>query len=225
MPCQALRNVPHKKLDLAIEDLSSIEDPKTKNVKKKMLHKYYEANIPVKYWSLEMKRDFAGGKNILEYYSQITEDITSTYKKGLAACFAGSFGVGKTMCSTNILKRATEKGFSGLFVNLNDIISALKSNEQFQARQELLQTDFLVIDEFDSRYMSTQASSDFYGRTLEDVLRSRIQNRVPIILCTNNPNPTMSFEGTLQQSISSLFNNVDIFPFFGEDYRVKEGLS
>jgi len=225
MSCQSLRNVPHQKLDLALSDLEPIEDIKKRSRLKQALHRYYEANIPVKYWNLEMKRDFTGGKDLLVYYDDITKDILAIYKRGIAICFAGSFGVGKTMLATNILKRALEKGFSGLYVNLNDIISAMKSHEQFQARQELLQTDFLIIDEFDPRYMSSQASSDFYGRTLEDILRNRTQNKLPIIMCTNSPNPNLSFEGSLQQSISSLFNLVDLVPFLGEDYRPKEGIS
>lgn len=127
-----------------------------------------------------------------------------------------------TLLVTNVLKRALEKGYSGLFVNLNDIISAMTSGEQFKARQELLKTDFLVIDEFDPRYMANKASSDFYGRVLEDLLRNRTQNTLPILMCTNSPNPNLSFEGSLQQSISSLFNYVDLVPSLGEDYRPKE---
>jgi len=224
MQCQALRNIPRLKLDLALADLESVEDLRLKAIKKKVLHRYYEANVPVKYWDLEMRRDFTGDKALLKYYDKLTEDISGIYKRGVAVCFAGNFGIGKTMLVTNVLKRAVEKGHSGLFVNLNDIISAQRSGEQFHARQELLRTDFLVVDEFDPRYMaSTQASTDFYGRVLEDVLRNRTQNRLPILMCTNSPNPNLSFEGSLQQSITSLFNYVDLVPTLGEDYRPKEG--
>ncbi len=223
MPCQALRNIPHLKLDLYLQDLNKEENDQQRLVKKKAIHRYYDANIPVKYWDLEMKRDFTGDKFLLQYYEKLTEDLTVSYKSGIAICLAGNYGTGKTMLVTNILKRALEKGYSGLFVNLNDIISATRSAEAFKSRQELLQTDFLVIDEFDPRYMANQASSDFYGRVLEDVIRHRTQNRLPILMCTNSPNPTMSFEGALQQSISSLFNYVDLVPSLGEDYRPKEG--
>ena len=224
MQCQALRNIPRLKLDLALAELEYEEDIKLRSVKKKALHRYFEANIPVKYWNLEMRRDFTGDKALLQYYEKLTEDLSGIYKRGVAVCFAGNFGIGKTMLVTNVLKRALEKGYCGLFVNLNDIISAQKSSEQFHARQELLRTDFLVVDEFDPRHMAvTQASTDFYGRVLEDVLRNRTQNRLPILMCTNSPNPNLSFEGALQQSISSLFNYVDLVPSLGEDYRPKEG--
>jgi DNA replication protein DnaC len=223
MQCQALRNVPRLKLDMALSDLENEKDNKLKSIKKKALHRYFEANIPVKYWNLEMTRDFTGDRSLLEYYNRLTNDITESYKKGIAVCFSGNFGCGKSFLVTNVLKRSIEKGYSGLFVNLNDIISSMKSGEQFQARRELLKVDFLVIDEFDPRYMANQASSDFYGRVLEDVLRNRTQNRLPILMCTNSPNPNLSFEGILQQSISSLFNYVDLVPSLGEDYRPKEG--
>lgn len=223
MPCQALRNVPRKKLDIALHELESEQDPAVKALKNKLLHRYFDANIPVKFWELEMKKDFHGYKTLLDYYDNLTQDIHGVYKKGTAVCFAGSYGIGKSFIITNILKRAVEKGYSGLFVNLTDIVSSMKSNEQFQARQELLNVDFLTVDEFDPRYMATPAASDFYGRVLEDVLRTRVQNKLPIFMCTNSPNPVMSFDGDLQQSISSLFNYVDIIPLLGEDYRPKEG--
>lgn len=126
-----------------------------------------------------------------------------------------------TTAVTSILKRAVEKGFSALYVNLNDIMSVIKSPDAHYARQELFKIDFLVIDEFDPRYMSTDSSSDFYGRVLEDILRNRAQNKLPLFLCTNSPNVIQSFNAEIKQSISSLMNYVKIQPVLGTDYRKK----
>ena len=111
---------------------------------------------------------------------------------------AGSFGIGKTLAVTNILKQALAKGYSSLYVTLEDIITAVRSKAYFEARQELLTINFLVIDELDPRYMATDASADFHGRLLESVLRHRTGNKLPLFLCTNTisptTNPKMEFE-------------------------------
>jgi DNA replication protein DnaC len=145
------------------------------------------------------------------------------YKKGTSICLAGQFGLGKTMLVTNVLKKAVAKNYSGLYVSLGDIVSSMKSGESYTARKELLNTDFLVIDEFDPRYMATDAASDFYGRVLEDILRNRSQNKLPIFMCTNSPNPVGAFNGSIHESMSSLMNYVKIIPVLGKDYREKEG--
>lgn len=223
MKTQILQNVPRSKLDIELEkiDSSNLPDSK-KNALKKAYHRYYEANIPIKYWFLEMERDFTGFEGLLLNYKEITSDMSITYKNGKILCFAGNYGIGKTLLCTNVLKRAVEKGYSGIYTSLTDIVSAQKTFEAPHARKELLTVDFLVIDEFDPRYMATDAASDFYGRVLEDILRNRSQNRLPLFMCTNSPNPVMSFNGSLQQSIKSLMNYVELIPALGSDYRAKE---
>ena len=219
--CQALRNVPEAKLRIHLERIEN--DPgleeKNKHVLKQAYVRYYGANIPVIYWNKEMTRDFKGDPQLLKVYTDIAQNIDKVFADGISLCFAGSFGLGKTLACTNILKRATEKGLTALYVTLNDIISATTSDEKFLARQELLNTHFLVIDEFDPRYIANAQVSDFFGRVLEDVLRSRTQNNLPLFLCTNSPNVLESFQGSLKQSIGSLMNHVKMVPVLGKDYR------
>jgi DNA replication protein DnaC len=224
MKCQALRNIPDTKRDFELElILSKYDDMEKRSLVKKAVLRYFDANIPVKYWQLEVNRDFKGDKSLFDFYKNITTDLNESYRKGAAYCFAGKYGLGKTMVITNILKRALEKGFSGIYVNLGDIVSAMKSNESFIARRELLKTDFVMIDEFDPRYMATDSASDFYGRVLEDVLRNRSQNKLPIFMCTNSHNPVSGFNGAIQESITSLMNYVKVIPVLGKDFRIQEG--
>jgi len=93
---------------------------------------------------------------------------------------------------------------------------------KMSARNELLMVDFLVIDEFDPRFMPTASSSDLFGRIMEDVFRCRAQNKLPIFMCTNSPNIAGSFEGSIGLSLSSLMNYVSMIPVLGKDFR-KEG--
>jgi len=189
----------------------------------KRIQRYAEANIPVTYWALEMEHHFTGDPSLKEKYLEITQDLRKSYQEGIAICFAGNHGRGKTLTCCNILKRAVEKNFSGLYVNLNDIVSVML-NGQFEdkglARRELLMVDFLVIDEFDSRYMSNDKASDLFGKILEEIFRTRSQNSLPILMCTNDVDVKKSFTGAIKESIESLMSTVKTIPVLGKDQRL-----
>ena len=183
------------------------------------LNRYAEANVPIKYWYLDMK-SFKGDPILSKTYNSICEDLSNVYNTGKSVCFAGSYGIGKTYTVTNILKRAVEKGFSALYVTLGDIVAQIISGpDKFSTRKLLMTVDFLVIDEFDPRYMPTDAASDLYGRTLEDVLRRRAENNMPLFMCTNSPNVVDSFQGSIKRSITSLMHHVQIVTALGGDFR------
>jgi len=187
--------------------------------------RYAEANIPVEYWNLSMKENFHGFSGLLKKYNQISSDISSTYKNGFNICFAGSHGLGKTFTSVSILKYAALKGYSCFYTNLGDIISNIAGNnveDKVFVRKELMMLDFLVIDEVDPRYIASDQAADLYGRILEDIIRARIQNKLPIIMCTNSPNVVGTFNGPLQKSIASLMKLVEVMPVLGADYRASK---
>lgn len=129
-----------------------------------------------------------------------------------------------TMVCANILKEATKRGYQCLYVTLSDIVSNAVSNssDKYTAKRELMMTDFLVIDEFDGRHMGSGAGADLFGRLLEDILRKRIENQLPLFMCTNSTNVIDSFEGDLKQSIGSLMSRVDMVPVLGKDFRKGE---
>jgi DNA replication protein DnaC len=166
--------------------------------------------------------DFLGDKILLEKYTEVTQDLKISYQQGISLAFAGSHGLGKTLVSTNILKRAVEKGYSGLYVTLNDIIACTInsiSEDRGLARRALLTVDFLVIDEVDPRHIGSDQAADLFGRILEDIFRTRAQNKMPIFMCTNSPKIIDSFTGPIKQSIESLMNYVKIVTVLGKDYR------
>lgn len=190
------------------------------------LLRYSEANIPVRYWNLSVSpEEFSGDKILLNKYEEVSKDIRDSYQKGVCLCFAGSNGLGKTLISTSILKRAVEKGYTALYTTLSDIVNVLvsaSSEEKNIARKELMQVDFLVIDEFDPRHMGSENAADLFGRILEDVLRNRTQNTLPLFLCTNSPSVLDSFSGPIKMSIGSLMNYVTTVSVLGKDQR-KQG--
>jgi DNA replication protein DnaC len=223
----SLNNVPKKKL---LEVLSTIENGQDsiqdKHIKLLAINRYAESNIPVEYWTLKMDRDFVGDPRLLEKYNEYVSDLKKSYVSGASICFAGSHGLGKTMTVTCILKKASQKGYSCLYTTLSDIVSVLTNNlsneEKYLARKELVMVDFLVIDEFDSRFMPSENAADLYARSLESVFRTRSQNKLPTLMCTNSPNVVESFNGPLKSSIDSLMKGyLKVFPVFGEDFRKK----
>lgn len=225
--CKALNNVPNKKL---LEKINSIENNpedsvSTKSLKINVVNRYAESNIPVEYWSLKMEKDFIGDPNLLIKYNEYIKDIKSSYINGTSICFAGSHGRGKTLVTTNILKHACHKGYNCLYTTLSDMVNVLTQavgEDRYLARKELLMVDFLAIDEFDSRFMPSENAADLYARNLENIFRSRIQNKLPTIMCTNSPNIIESFNGALKASLESLTKGyLEIFPVFGPDYRKK----
>lgn len=227
-----LNNIPPRKLALALEgtvkacetcgpkNLKLDQTCKTCQIRNDSLIRYAGANIPVIYWDLEMNRNYEGDEILLKKYQELTSDLMQTYKQGISLCFAGGFGVGKTLSVCCILKRAVERGFSALYVNLTDMVNVLLyAEEKHQARKDLLMVDFIVIDEFDPRYIMGEKSGELFGKILEEVFRNRTQNGLPNFFCTNSANVVESFTGPLKQSIGSLFANVRTIPVLGKDFR------
>jgi len=168
-------------------------------------------------------KDFKGDQVLLKKYEEIVSDLHASYGEGLCLCFAGAHGTGKTMLVTNVLKRAVEKGYQCLYTTLSDIVSNATSspNEQkYKMRRELMMVDFLVIDEFDPRWMAaTDSSTDLFGRQLEEVFRRRSENNMPLFMCTNSPNVVDSFQGPIRDSMESLMNYTKVITVLGKDFR------
>lgn len=219
---KSLNNIPVKKLEVKIEEIkASNADDKIKTYKIISLNRFSESNVPIEYWDLWMS-DFKGDKILLEKYNEYILDLKKSYINGKSMCFCGSHGVGKSMTLTNILKFACLKNYNCLYTTLSDIVSASISNsdEKFIIKKELNTVDFLVIDEFDPRFIGSDNASDLYARTLENVFRTRSQNKLPTLMATNSPNIVQSFSGQLQKSLESLFNGyLENVPVLGKDFR------
>jgi DNA replication protein DnaC len=223
---RALNNVPSKKLQeelLAIQNSSDTLE--IKNVKLIALNRYAESNIPLEYWQLRMDKNFIGDPRLKQKYDEYVSDIKKSYITGNSICLAGNHGVGKTMTTTCILKKASQKGYACLYTTLSDIVNVLtqgSGEDKFLASRELRLVDFLVIDEFDPRFMATDNAADLYARSLEGVFRARSANKLPTLMCTNSPNVVDSFNGPLRASIDSLMKGyIKVFPVLGDDIRKK----
>lgn len=219
---KSLNNIPLKKLQSKIEEIKSLEiEEKFKNMNIASVNRFCEANIPVEYWDLAMK-DFKGSKNLKDLYDSYTLDLKKSYIDGKSFCLCGAHGVGKSMTLANILKMACLKNYSCLYTTLSDAVTAMTYNneEKFVIKKELNTVDFLVVDEFDPRFIASENAGDLYARTVEHIFRTRSQNKLPTLMASNSPNVLNSFSGQLQKSLESLFNGyLESIAVLGKDYR------
>lgn len=184
-------------------------------------NRYADSNIPVDYWDLDMK-DFKGSPILKKVYAESAETLPKMYQTGWTVCLAGDHGIGKTMTTTCLLKKACQKNYICLYTTLNDIVSALidsSGEEKFLARRELMVVDFLAIDELDSRFIGSEQTAELFGRMLEHIFRTRTQNKMPVIICTNSPNPVEAFSGPIKRSLDSLMSRVQFVPVIDKDHR------
>lgn len=188
------------------------------------LDKYALSNIPVEYWTKSFK-DFEGDKNFKKIIRDRMMDIDSLYDSGKSLIFSGNLGTGKTYTACCFLKLAVTNGYSGLYTTMADVVANMLSSSVDTSRyySELISKDFLTIDEFSSHWIfPSERAEQTFGTSLEYVLRTRFQNQLPTILCSNDNDIDQIFGGFFAKSFKSLRSrHVDVFLVGGKDYRRK----
>lgn len=180
-----------------------------------------DSNIPVGYWFTKMK-DFIGPPKFKEVVENYMSNIKDRFLDGESVCFAGNQGTGKTMSSICILKKAIKNGFSVYYTTASDIMSEMTNYENNWVIRETLRTvDFLVIDELDSRFFTSDAQKELFSGIYENIFRYRAHNLLPTIICTNETDSVLNvFYGAATQSIKSLNSQyLKIYPVAGLDFR------
>lgn len=161
------------------------------------------AEIPVDYWFRTMEK-FYGLKSVKEDVMKVIKNIDDFYNKGETLYLAGERGRGKTLSSCSILKKALMAGYTAYYITLSDLIAKTTTNSRFKL--EIKNIDFIVIDEVDNRFFPTEGSMELYGGQLESILRSRMQNKLPTILCSNATDIGLVFKGQYKTSFQSLWS-------------------
>lgn len=183
---------------------------------------YASSGIPMNYWDLSLK-DFQGDKNFKKFLINKVSDIQKMYEDGCSLAFIGNLGTGKTYAASCILKMAIVNGFSASYINMSDIVTEIVSGNVNNAKflNDLVSVDFLVIDEFDKRYIfPSEKAERLFGQNLEYVLRNRFQNYMPTILCSN----TQNIDDVLSEDFSRAFSSLrskymKVIYVAGKDFR------
>jgi len=185
--------------------------------------KYYKSDIPIDYWDKSFK-NFDSNKILKSKIKPYISDIDSFYDDGTSILMVGTLGTGKTYMASSMLKMAITKGYSSKYINMVDIISSIISNNSVNSGEfieKIINYDFLVIDEIDARWIfPSEKSEQIFGCYMEHILRSRFQNKMPTILCSNTLEISKIFSGDFSKSFKSLINHyVDTIVVAGKDYR------
>lgn len=180
---------------------------------------YEKAGIPVDYWLLAFK-DFKGDAKFKEAIADKLSNIDKMYEEGQSLAFVGNFGTGKTFAACSFLKKALVSDYTAKYYNMTEIISGVLSDDKIFF-QDLTNYDFLVIDEFSKRFIFTSEKSEqIFGQTMEHVLRTRFQNKMPTILCSNDEDIDTVLDSDFSKAFSSLRKKyVKIYCLAGNDFR------
>jgi DNA replication protein DnaC len=177
------------------------------------------AEIPVDYWFRNMK-NFYGYDGLKDPVLKFIANIHEMYENGNTIYIAGDRGRGKTMASCSILKEAILKNYTTFYITLSDLVARSMNST---IKLEVKNKDFLVIDEIDNRFFPTESSMELYGGILESVLRGRMQNKLPTIMCSNAIDIGLVFGGQFKKSFQSLwFQFVKTIAVGGPDVRKSE---
>ena len=145
------------------------------------------------------------------------EDIVSNIEKGRCIVMSGGVGTGKTHLSVGILKKVIEKGGTGIFLSVADLIDDIrgtwggKSTEKVKLYTEC---DLLVLDE-----VGVQAGTENERQIIFSVINKRYNDVKPSILLTNlDPSAFKSYVG--QRVFDRLKENDGEFIIFnGPSFR------
>lgn len=221
VPARKLQSIEEKiKKDCSCQG-SSCSECKQKIAR---VRSYAKAELPMDYWLLSMK-DFKGDPNFKKYIiDNVLTDINKFYEDGMSLAFVGNLGIGKTYAAVCVLKTAIMSGFSARYIYMSDIIQ--KSLEPHSSIfDELTTVDFLTLDEYCDRYVfPSDKAEQLFGQTMERILRHRLQNRMPTIICSNTPDLKDVLAGEFSRAVDSLFSRyVKTIYVSGKDFRKSQG--
>lgn len=190
--------------------------------KRRFIDLMAEANIPCAYWELSY-RNFSGAPNIKVAVEDYAKNIDENFASGKCIAFAGTMGTGKTFSLCTLMKQIILKEYTTYYTSMSDMMMYLTDPQHKRDFHRLVSSvDFLCIDEVDSRHFaSSDLSESFAGRTFERVIRHRIQNRLPMLIATNEARLENAFTGEFKKVVESLASiNTTVVPALGKDYRL-----
>lgn len=163
-----------------------------------------------------------------DYQDQSVRDQLSAYydqrelfaNRGIGLLFTGSYGTGKTLASTLLLKDLVKSGyscFSTTFASMVEMFTSgwRSSEDQRYFQEKFVHSEVLLLDDL-GRELKTK--NRLAETTFDDVLRRRVQDGRPTFLTTN-----MDYEELNDGyggAILSLLKEVSITQeFSGDDFR------
>jgi DNA replication protein DnaC len=185
-----------------------------------------KANIPAAYWNYSLST-FNGNPIFKAQIEELVQNIESMYNSGKSIVFTGPHGIGKTFGGIEILKAAMAQKMDVFYTTMNEVIDSVLSKEgRYGFKQMMISSAYLMLDEVDSRFVPTSdLGKDVFGANIENIIRCRLQNNLPMIICSNNSSLLNVFDGSFKQTFNSLFSSRSFtyIPVGGVDLRKIKG--
>ena len=166
--------------------------------------KYHDANIPTFFWDESISK-FGGNKIFKNKIREVASDLDGMYDSGKSLILVGGLGTGKTYMSCCMLKLATIKGYSCWYSSMMEVVNKIVSEKDNSFISKIMNSDFLVLDEFDSRWIFPSENAErMFSSNMEYIIRNRFQNQLPTIICSNTSNVDSVLKDFYGEAFSSL---------------------
>lgn len=138
--------------------------------------------------------------------------------QGRSLIFLGNVGTGKTHLAVSLLKAFLQKGGSGVFLSVSDLILDIRDSWGKGSAREKIElyasADLLVLDE-----VGVQAGTDNERQILFSIINRRYNEVKPTVLISNLD--IHSFKSFVGKRIFDRLkeNGGDLIAFIGESYR------
>lgn len=183
----------------------------------------FRACIPFDFWEVRDSEVTHNRGAWERYVLPYCRALTRARRYGYGLHFEGANGVGKTMFASAILSAAIEANYAAYYTTVLDLTFDLQrgmgNRDVMDRMDELLQVDFLVLDELTKEQY--KGAGDSWMRThVERVLKFRHDNNLPTIVATNADldGVTQAYGSTVRSVLSGKYQHV---LFDAGDFRDK----
>lgn len=138
-----------------------------------------------RFWDVTLDQipDTAAYKHKLKTY---VDRVTECVREGVGLLLFGDLRMGKTSAAVIVAKAVVAHGGTAYMIRADEIQNAVMDKESFDedptVSERLTEVDLLIIDD-----LGQEHSKDFGRALLENVVRQRYDNKMPLIVTTNVP--------------------------------------
>lgn len=178
------------------------------------------SNIPKKYWNLELEKLNIDNKHI-GFISNYISKLENAIEYGLSIFFHGTNGTGKTSLMCELGKLFIINQLSTFYITVDQFInmSFLDDSETKILNERILNSDTLIIDEFEKAYKKN--GNTYLDNKLEKLIRHfNHENRILIIGSNIDKD---EIKKQYNESIISLLQEIKFLNISGNDHRVTRG--